>query len=234
MQNISNLGNVPISGTRDFAVTRIGGEKPQVKAERLRDILVRHALPNTSDAEVNRYRLRNIPNVLRGLFAIGVAKAVGAPTYYGVVSGVVTRRDGRVQDLGILSCRVVTTTGVGFIVDAFQNTVELENMKFHGFGTGGSAEASGNTDLTTELTTEYAVNSTRPTGSTTEGASANIYRTVGTLSPDATVAITEHGIFDQAATGGGVLLDRSLFSAINLISGDSLQITYDLTLTAGS
>ena len=30
------------------------------------------------------------------------------------------------------------------------------------------------------------------------------------------------------------LLDRSVFSTVNLASGDSLQATYDLTLTAGS
>lgn len=147
----------------------------------------------------------------------------------------VRHADGAITDYGVVGRRVVTTAGVGFIVDAFQNIVELENMKYHGFGTGGSAEAVGNTALTTELTTEYAVNNTRPTGSTTEGASANIYRTVGTLSPDATVAITEHGVFDQASNAGGVLLDRTLFSVINLTgSADSLQATYDLTFTAGS
>jgi hypothetical protein len=144
---------------------------------------------------------------------------------------------GQVTEYGTLSTRVVTTAGVGYIVDAFQNLVELENMKYHGFGTGTTAEASGDTALVTEETTQYASDNTRPTGTTTEGASANIYRTVGTYSPDSggTRAITEHGIFSQAATGGGVLLDRSVFSAVNLVAGsDSLQTTYELTFTAGS
>jgi hypothetical protein len=143
---------------------------------------------------------------------------------------------GYVTNYGLLSAQLVTNNGVGFIVDAFQNLVELENMKYHGFGTGTGAEAQGDTALGTELTTEYVTNNTRPTGTTTEGASANIYRTVATLSPDSggTIAITEHGVFDQAANSGGVLLDRSKFSAINLVAGaDSLQTTYELTLTAG-
>jgi hypothetical protein len=135
-------------------------------------------------------------------------------------------------DLGIVSRKVVTDTGVAFIVDAFQNTTEIENLKFHGIGTGGAAEAVGNTALTTELTTQYNPDNTRATGSTTENA-ANIYRTVGTNAVDSAVSITEHGIFSQAATGGGTLLDRSLFTAVALASGDSLQSTYDLTLTAG-
>lgn len=144
---------------------------------------------------------------------------------------------GKVLDFGVVGTRVVTTAGVGFIVDAFQNLTELENMKYHGFGTGGTAEASGDTALVTELTTQYNPDSTRPTGSTTEGASANIYRTVGTFTPDAggTIAVTEHGVFSQAATGGGVLLDRTLFSVVNVTANqDSLQATYELTLPAGS
>lgn len=140
-----------------------------------------------------------------------------------------------IENYGVLSRQVVTTAGVGFLVDAFQNTKELENLKYHGYGTGGTAEASGDTALVTELTTQYASDNTRPTGTTTEGASANIYRSVGTLDPDSAVAITEHGLFDQAATGGGTLWDRSLFSVINVAaSGDTLETTYDCTFAAGS
>ncbi len=142
--------------------------------------------------------------------------------------------DGQQHDLGLASCRVVTTTGVNFIVDAFQGLVEPENMKYHGIGTGGSAEAVGNTALTTELTTQYSVSSTRPTGSLGELAgNANVYETAATITVSSAVAITEHGIFSQAATGGGVMLDRTLFSVVNLASGESLQATYDLTITAG-
>lgn len=235
--------SVGLTGERSFVVTR-SGDKP-VAGQRLRDQLLRHSVPRTGVKEIDDYRTRNVRNVLRGLPAIAVARAVKAPTFCGVVDAKVFRGAewddfGRlihareILHYGIISCRVVTTVGVQFIVDAFQNSVELENMKYHAFGTGSNAEAVGNTALHTELTTEYAVNNTRPTGSLTEGASANIFRTVGTLSPDATVAITEHGIFDQASNAGGVLLDKSLFSEINLVSGDSLQITYDLTIAAGS
>jgi hypothetical protein len=139
------------------------------------------------------------------------------------------------EDYGLLSRKVVTDTGVGFIVDAFENLVEMENMKYHGIGTGGTAEAASQTALVTELTTEYNPNSTRATGSTTE-TSANIYQTVGTNTLDSgTPTITEHGIFSQAATGGGVMLDRSLFTGIALVgaNGDGLQTTYNFTITSG-
>lgn len=200
--------------------------------------IVAHGMPRRGlPEEVNIWRARNVPNLLRGLRRIAAARAMNLPSMYGQLRLAVERGDGTVLDYGVASLRVVTDAGVGYIVDAFQNSVELENMKYHGFGTGTTAEAAGDTALVTELTTEYATDNTRPTGSTTEGASANIYRTVGTLSPNAggTIAVTEHGVFSQAANSGGVLLDRSKFAAVNVVaSSDSIQATYDLTLTSGS
>ncbi len=235
----ATLGNVGVSGARDLKVIR-GAESlfPTWPSVDQRGTVRRYGLPHRAECdEVNEYRARNLPNLWRGVRRVKLAKALHLPHMHGSLFAKVIRGDGSVLDLGLISMRVVTDAGVGYIVDAFQNTVELENMKYHGFGTGGAAEAVGNTALTTELTTQYASDNTRPTGTTTEGATANIYRTVATLSPDSggTIAITEHGVFSQAATGGGVLLDRSLFSAVNLTAGsDSLQVTYDLTFTSGS
>jgi hypothetical protein len=138
---------------------------------------------------------------------------------------------GLLEPCGLLSRRVVTTAGVNFIVDAFQNSTELENFKYHGLGTNSTAEASSDSALGAELTTQYNPDSTRATGTTTEGASANIYRTVATNTVDASAAVTEHGVFSAASAG--TLLDRSVFSTVNLTSGDSLQTTYDLTCSAG-
>jgi hypothetical protein len=148
------------------------------------------------------------------------------------------RLDGAVEDYGLVSCRVVTTAGVGYIVDAFQNLTELENMKYHGVGTGSTAEAASQTALVTELTTQYSSSNIRPTGTLGEqSGNANVYETTATVTVSATAAITEHGIFSQAAVGAAsssnVMLDRSVFSVINLASGESLVATYDLTLPSG-
>lgn len=135
--------------------------------------------------------------------------------------------------MGLAGTRVVTDDGVEYIVDAFQNSVELEDMKYHGLGTGSTAEAVTDAALVTELTTEYTGN-VRATGTTTEGATANVYRTVATNTMDETpgAALREHGIFSAASAG--VLLDRTVFAAITLSSGDGLQSTYDMTHTSGS
>ncbi len=187
------------------------------------------------------WRARNwMQNHLRSLPALLTYRALGrmfslvyleSRLYIKVV-----KANGQVIDYGCVSRRVVTDTGVGYIVDAFQNIVELENMKYHGFGTGTGAEAAGDTALGTELTTQYATDNVRPTGTTAEGATANIFQTVATFSPDAggTIAVTEHGIFSQASNAGGVLLDRSKFSAVNVVAAaDSIVATYELTFASG-
>lgn len=242
-------GTVQPSGQRQFQVTRDLGMLQQKKvslAWQLRNWL--------------RYRYREAPALAASRFLGGIA---GLLLIESELQGRVYRADwsklapwqilelkrllaenhpvfdlpryfgGQVTDYGVLSTRKVTTAGVNYITDAFQNLAELEDMKFHGYGTGTTAESNAQTALITELTTEYVVNSTRPTGSQGEGATANVYRTTATLSPDSggTLAITEHGVFSAAAAG--TLLDRSVFSAINLVAGsDSLQTQYDLTLPA--
>jgi hypothetical protein len=138
-----------------------------------------------------------------------------------------------IRDYSLMSLRVVTTAGVNYIVDAFQGTQNISLLRFHGAGTGTNAEAIGDTALQTELTTQLTPASTRATGTLTEGATANIFRTVGSNVVNTTVNATEHGVFNQAATGGGTLLDRSVFAAVGLVNGNTFQTTYELTLAAG-
>lgn len=196
--------------------------------------VLKHALPRPGlGREVNVWRFKNLPNLWRGARTLFWAKVHGIPTHYGALYLDKFTPNGRVA-YGLASLRVVTTVGAGFIVDAFQGSVEMEDMKYHGFGTGDNAEASGDTALETELTTQYATDNTRPTGTQAENGST-VYRTVGTLDPDSTVTIGEHGIFSQAATGGGVLLDRSQFTGVAVgATGEQLQATYDFTVNAGS
>lgn len=195
-------------------------------------VVLKHGLPRPGLSwEINKWRFKNMPNLWRGARSLFWARVHRIPTHFGVLYLDLYTPKGRIA-YGLASLRVVTTVGAGYIVDAFQNSVELENMKYHGFGTGTNAEAVGDTALQTELTTQYATDSTRPTGTQTENG-ATVYETVGTLDPDSAVTIAEHGIF--SASSAGVLLDRSQFTGIAVAaSGDQLQATYDFTITAGS
>lgn len=189
---------------------------------------------NTGLEWLRRYKERNLPNVLRGLEKLRLAEQHGLSTFMGTLGLALVRRDGDVLDFGLASARVVTTAGVNYLVDCLQGSVEPEILKYHGFGTGTNAEAVGDTALQTEVTTGLNPDNTRATGSLGEGASANVFRTVGTSTFDASLAITEHGLFNQAATGGGTMLDRSVFAAVNVVATDQIQGTYDFTITAGS
>ena len=162
----------------------------------------------------------------RGLHGTGV---------FGVsrLHATVLRADGRVEPLGLISTKLITDAGVAFLVDDWDNNAQdLTTMNFHGCGTGVAAESATDTALGTESTTALNPDNTRATGTRSQPA-ANQYRTVGTLSFDATAAVTEHGVLSQSATGGGTLWDRSVFTAINVVSGDSIQFTYTCTVSAG-
>lgn len=54
---------------------------------------------------------------------------------------------------------------------------------------------------------------------------------VGTIAFTNTFAITEWGLF--SASSSGTMWDRRVFSAINVVSGDSIQFTYVLTVASG-
>lgn len=198
--------------------------------------IIRDGFPRLGlSREAFRWRLRNFPRLIVPAFKIAVINrlkivALEGSLYLKVI------RDGVEVDLGLASLKLVTDAGVAYItadMNAASGGADVSNFKYHGFGTGTTAENANQTGLITELTTEYVVNSTRPTGS--QANSTNTYTTVGTLSPDSggTLAITEHGVF--SASSSTTLLDRSVFSAVNLVAGsDSLQATYVLTLPSGS
>jgi len=136
------------------------------------------------------------------------------------------RANGNVVNYGLVSTRVVTTAFVNFMVDQLQTeTSEWGDFKYHDSGVGTTGAAVGDTDI------ETTDGEDRATGSQTEGGSANIYKSVGTIAYTSTKAITEHGLFSQAS--GTTLLDRHVFSAINVANGDSIEFTYELTCTAG-
>lgn len=169
------------------------------------------------------------PNFMRAYLAVklGVpmARFMGLMTGYGKLEARLIRGNGEVINYGVLSYRVVTNAFVNFLAaQLVTDTTEVGDFKFHDSGVGTTAENVADTAMeTTDGENRATGNQTNPTSPT--------YRSVGTISYTTTKAITEHGVFSQATAA--TLLDRSVFSAINVVSGDSIQFTYTLTLTAG-
>lgn len=166
---------------------------------------------------------------LKALFAIKIiapiAKLFGIGTFYGTLRAVLYHADGSFVNYGVLDYQVVTTAWVNFVTDQLQTeTSVFGDFKYHDSGVGSTAPAVGDTAM---QTTDGAA---RVAGTQTESA-ANVYQTVGTIPYTGTYAIVEHGVFNDLSTG--TLIDRSTFAAINVVNTDSIQFTYDLTLTAG-
>lgn len=167
------------------------------------------------------FKVRNLPHRLRGLGQELLALADVAP--HAELRMQVHRLDGTTEDLGVVSRRVVTNAGVAFLVDAFQNLAELENMNWHAAGTGSTAEAVGDTALVAEV-------GSRVSGTQSEPAS-NQYRSVATITFGSTLTIQEHGLF--SANSAGTLWDRSVHASVGVSSGESITYTYTVTFPSG-
>jgi hypothetical protein len=186
-----------------------------------------------------RWRLKNalLPGHLRAAFgawaAPKLAKVLGFTALTADLRLVHKQADGTVTDYGIVSRRVITDTGVAFLVDDWDNDAQnITNMNYHGCGTGTNAENATDSALQTESTTILNPDNTRATGTKSQPTAPQL-RSAGTVTFDGAGAITEHGLFNQAATGGGVLWDRSVFSAVNVVSGDSIVFSYTVTFSSG-
>jgi len=141
------------------------------------------------------------------------------------LSARVLRKDGTVEDLGVICRRKVTDAFVAFMVDELQTeTSAWGDFKYHDSGTGTNAENKTDTALQTPC------GDARTVGSQTEGATGNIYKSVATHTYDESLAITEHGLFNAAAAG--TLMDRHVFAAINVGDGDKIEFTYELTCSS--
>lgn len=130
--------------------------------------------------------------------------------------------DGNHHDIGLVSTKLVTTAGVAWLATLLAGT-SSGDVKYHASGTGTTAENAADTAMETDSGVARATGSQTP--------STNTYTSVGTQTYGGILAITEHGIF--TASSGATLIDRSVFAAINVVNGDSIQFTYVLTLPSG-
>ena len=193
------------------------------------------------DREVFYWRLKNWPMFLNHLWRFAVmvraAKLSGYPFMSGKLFLTHMRASGQEQCLGLVSLRAVTDVLVNDIVDEFDEATDdasLKTFNYHGIGTGTTGAVAGDTDLETELTTEYT-GDVRATGAQSQ-PSANIYQTLATNTLDSgTPNVTEHGVLTSATVGAGTLQDRHTFAAKNIDggAGEGLQSTYQFTVTSG-
>src|SRR5581483_9324234 len=106
-------------------------------------------------------------------------------------------------------------------------TATVAVWKYHGAGSSSTAAAETDTGCTSEFTTETNPDSTRATGSQTTNGT-NVYRTVATVTFDATATAREWCLH-QAASGASTMWSRVVYSDIGVSASDTIQFTYDVT-----
>ena len=141
----------------------------------------------------------------------------------------VTRADGRIEDLGIISRRVVTVIGADMVANDFAaigGANDVTNVNYHDAGTGSTAENESDTGLVT------AWGGARVAGTQSHPGS-KAYRSVATITFTGTFSIVEHGMH-WASSGASTLFDRSVFTAIPVASADAITFTYDLSVLSNT
>lgn len=131
----------------------------------------------------------------------------------------VTGPDGKLKQ-SVVVPNMVVTAGLGHIASRMKDTTQAA-MTHMAVGTTNTAAALGNTTLAVEVA-RVALTSTTVTG-------AGIAY-VGTFPPGTgTAALVEAGLFN--ATPAGVMLCRTVFGTVTKDAGDTLVITWTVTLS---
>ena len=135
---------------------------------------------------------------------------------------VVTAPDGTVKHEQEVK-NLVVTTGLGYIASRMEGT-SANVMSHMAIGTGSTAAAAGNTTLGTE-SARVALTST-----TVTAAAVAYVATFPAGTPASLTAITEAGLFN--ASSAGTMLCRTVFSVVNKDAGDTMSITWTVTMAA--
>jgi len=96
-------------------------------------------------------------------------------------------------------------------------------------GTGTNAAAAGDTALQTELAASGLSRANATASRVTTSVTNDTAQLVNTFSVTGSQAVTESGVLN--ASSSGTLLARQVFSAINVVNGDSLQITWKFQMS---
>lgn len=121
---------------------------------------------------------------------------------------------------------LITTAGKGGVASRINGDGSEAAFTYIAVGTGTTAANVADTTLETETATSGLSRAAATASRVTTDTTNDTARLVKTFTVTGTVAVTESGVLN--ASSGGVLLCRQVFSAINVVNGDSLQVTWDI------
>lgn len=121
---------------------------------------------------------------------------------------------------------LITNAGMAGVASRINGAGSEAAFTYIAIGIGTTAAAAGDTTLETEITTNGGARASATASRTTTDVANDTARLVLTFNFTGSFAVTEAGALNAASTG--VLLNRQVFSAVNVVNGDSLQVTIDV------
>jgi hypothetical protein len=106
------------------------------------------------------------------------------------------------------------------------NGLHADPFAYLALGTGTTAPDAADTTLETEITTNGGARALATLSQVTTDVTDDTAQLVKTFAITGNLAVTEAGVFDALAVG--TMLCRHTFTVINLVNGDSLEVTYQL------
>ena len=135
---------------------------------------------------------------------------------------------GRMADLVAVG-NLVTNAGLAGIAGRIGASGAPAAFDYIATGTGATAANVADTTLQTELAASGLTRAQGTVSLVTTTQTNDTAKCSKTFSVTGTVAVTECGLLN--ASSSGTLLGRNVFSAINVVSGDSLQIDYKVAVS---
>lgn len=133
--------------------------------------------------------------------------------------------DGRVKDVRYVK-NLVVSAGKAGVASRINGAGSEAVFDYIAIGTGTTAAAAGNTTLETEITTNGGERTQGTASRITTSVTNDTAQVQKTFTFTGSFAVTEAGLLNAASSG--TLLSRQTFSAVNVVSGDSLQITWKI------
>ena len=121
---------------------------------------------------------------------------------------------------------LITTTGKAGIAARINGTSSPAAYDYVAIGTGTTAANIADTTLETEITTGGGERAQGTPSVTTTDTTDDTATVVKTFTFSSSFAVTEAGLLNAASSG--VLAARQVFSAVNVVSSDTLQVTWNI------
>ena len=146
----------------------------------------------------------------------------------GVIEIICRGKDGKVKGERLVRNKI-TNAGLAAMAALLLTDVAEDSFDYIAVGVGTTAAAATDTTLETEITDSGLARAAGTGTRVTTTVTNDTAQLATTFSVTGSKAVTEAGMLNAASAGD--LLARQVFSALNVVDGDSLAITWKIVFT---